>query len=134
MLIINLLICKSLRKGPTRMTILYVIKGEMQSMRTEVKQVQSECTNSAKTLTRPEYQMSQLINMMRDIKRQIGTSIPSNTKDDIRREGKKHVKAIELHLSKEPKEIAKPVAEPKDEPFKEPILLKVSFPSQLEEK
>ncbi|KAH1039565.1 hypothetical protein J1N35_041308, partial [Gossypium stocksii] len=44
------------------------IEGKMQSMRTEVKQVQSECTNSIKTLTKLEDQMSQLMSMMEKLK------------------------------------------------------------------
>ncbi|KAA3487069.1 gag-asp_proteas domain-containing protein [Gossypium australe] len=66
------------------------------SIRTDVKQVQFECTNLVKTLTKLEDQMSQLISMMGDIKRQIGIGILINTEDDPRREGKEHVKAITL--------------------------------------
>ncbi|MBA0726541.1 hypothetical protein Golax_002364 [Gossypium laxum] len=44
--------------------------------------------------------MSQLMSMMGDIKRQIGICIPSNTKDNPRREGKEQVKEIALRSSK----------------------------------
>ncbi|KAH1030179.1 hypothetical protein J1N35_046193, partial [Gossypium stocksii] len=47
------------------------IEGEIQSMRVDVKQGQSECTNSTRTMTKLEDQISQLMNMMGDIKRQI---------------------------------------------------------------
>lgn len=72
----------------------------MQSMRTEVKQVQSECNNSLKTLTKLDEQIGQLMSMIGDIKRQIDTRILSTTENNLRREGKKHVKAIELRLGK----------------------------------
>ncbi|KAA3461948.1 acidic leucine-rich nuclear phosphoprotein 32 family member B-like [Gossypium australe] len=39
--------------------------------------------------------------MMSDIKRQIGTGIPSNIEDNPQREGKEHVKAIALRPSKD---------------------------------
>ncbi|KAA3483651.1 Retrotransposon gag protein [Gossypium australe] len=71
------------------------IEGEMQSMRTN-----SECTNTTKTLTKLEGQMSQLMSMTGDIKRKIGTRIPNNTKNNPRREAKEHVKAIALRLGK----------------------------------
>ncbi|KAA3473998.1 acidic leucine-rich nuclear phosphoprotein 32 family member B-like [Gossypium australe] len=77
------------------MTILYVVnvwiksKGKYsqqgQSMKTDVKQVQSECTNSTKTLNKIEDQMSQVMSMIGDIKRQIGTGIPSNTENNPRK-------------------------------------------------
>ncbi|KAL1086231.1 hypothetical protein V6Z11_D08G103300 [Gossypium hirsutum] len=54
------------------------IKEEMQSMRIKMKQVQS----------------NQLMSMMREIKRKIGTEIPCNTENNPRRERKEHVKAI----------------------------------------
>ncbi|KAA3462831.1 oligopeptide transporter 4-like [Gossypium australe] len=77
-----------------------LIEKEMQSMRTDVKQMQSECTNSTRTLTKLEDQMSQLMSMMGDIKRQISTHIPSNTEDNPQREGKEHVKVIALRSVK----------------------------------
>ncbi|KAH1039786.1 hypothetical protein J1N35_041529, partial [Gossypium stocksii] len=61
----------------------------MQSMIIEAKQVQSECHNSLRMLTKLEDQMSQLMSMMRDIKRKIGMGIPSNTEDNPQIEGKK---------------------------------------------
>ncbi|KAL1081720.1 hypothetical protein V6Z11_D09G085400, partial [Gossypium hirsutum] len=76
------------------------IEEEMQSMRTDAKQIQSKCTNSTRTFTKLEDQMSQLMSMMGDIKRQIGIGIPSNTEDNARREGKEHVKAIALRPGK----------------------------------
>ncbi|KAH1097344.1 hypothetical protein J1N35_014265 [Gossypium stocksii] len=54
----------------------------MKSMKTDVKQVLFECTNLTRTLTELEDQMSQLMSMMGDIKRQIGTGISSNTEDN----------------------------------------------------
>lgn len=69
-------------------------------MKVKVKHVQSECTNSMKILTRLEDQICQLMNMIGDIKRKIGTSIPINTKDNLRRERNEHVKAIVLRLGK----------------------------------
>ncbi|KAA3473238.1 acidic leucine-rich nuclear phosphoprotein 32 family member B-like [Gossypium australe] len=69
-------------------------------MRIDVKQVQFECTNSTRMLAKLEDQISQLMRMMGDIKRQIGTSIPSNTEDNRLRQGKEHVKAIALRLGK----------------------------------
>ncbi|KAA3462052.1 acidic leucine-rich nuclear phosphoprotein 32 family member B-like [Gossypium australe] len=56
-------------------------------MRTNIKQVQFECTNSTRTLTKLEDQMSQLMSKMGDIKSQIGI-------------GKEHVKVIALRSSK----------------------------------
>ncbi|MFQ6668226.1 hypothetical protein Gotur_033960 [Gossypium turneri] len=44
--------------------------------------------------------MSQLMSMTGDIKRKIGTGIPSNTEDNPRREGKEHMKAIVLQSDK----------------------------------
>ncbi|KAA3474241.1 bromodomain-containing protein [Gossypium australe] len=44
--------------------------------------------------------MSQLMSMMRDITRQIGTSIPSNTENNPQKEENEHVKAITLYLGK----------------------------------
>ncbi|KAA3477000.1 bromodomain-containing protein [Gossypium australe] len=44
--------------------------------------------------------MSQLMSMMGDIKRQIGTGIPSNIEDNPWREGKEHLKAIAFRSSK----------------------------------
>ncbi|KAA3487611.1 acidic leucine-rich nuclear phosphoprotein 32 family member B-like [Gossypium australe] len=70
--------------------------GEMQPIRTDVKQVQSKCTSSTKTLTKLEDQMSQLKSMMGDIKRQFRTGIPSNTENNLRMEGNEHVKATAL--------------------------------------
>ncbi|KAA3473330.1 acidic leucine-rich nuclear phosphoprotein 32 family member B-like [Gossypium australe] len=113
------------------------IEGEMQSMRTDVKQVQSECINSTRTLTKLKDQMSQLMSMMGDIKRQIGIGIPSNTEDNPRREGKEHVKTIALRSSKvlsslenptleviiknidDPQEVS---PEAKDEPMREELM------------
>ncbi|KAA3470408.1 acidic leucine-rich nuclear phosphoprotein 32 family member B-like [Gossypium australe] len=47
-----------------------------------------------------EDQMSQLMSMMGDIKRQIGSDMPSNTDNNPRREGKENVKAIALYSGK----------------------------------
>ncbi|KAA3484988.1 bromodomain-containing protein [Gossypium australe] len=69
-------------------------------MRIDIKQVRSEYTNSTRTLTKLEDQMSQLINMMGNIKRKIDTGIPSNMEDNPQREGKEHVKAIALQSGK----------------------------------
>ncbi|KAH1064153.1 hypothetical protein J1N35_029140, partial [Gossypium stocksii] len=51
-------------------------------MRTDVKQVQSECTNSTRTLTKLEGQMSQFMSMMGDMKRKICIGIPSNIENN----------------------------------------------------
>ncbi|KAH1047125.1 hypothetical protein J1N35_037909 [Gossypium stocksii] len=55
-------------------------------MRIDVMQMQFECTNSTRTLIKLEDQISQLISMMGDIKRQIGICIPSNIEDNPLRE------------------------------------------------
>ncbi|KAA3487339.1 troponin T, skeletal muscle-like [Gossypium australe] len=88
--------------------------------------------------------MSQLINMMGDIKRQIGTSIPNNTKNNPRREGKEHVKVIALCSGKEEslevdnelelKEVVAPGVQPKIKRIKDFAIAKILFPSRLEEK
>ncbi|KAA3483185.1 acidic leucine-rich nuclear phosphoprotein 32 family member B-like [Gossypium australe] len=72
----------------------------MQSKRMRVKQVQFECTNTTKTLTKLEDQMSQLMSMMEDIKRPIRTGIPSNTENNPWTERKEHMKTIALRSSK----------------------------------
>ncbi|MBA0653625.1 hypothetical protein Goklo_020779 [Gossypium klotzschianum] len=51
-------------------------------------------------MTKLEDQMSQLMSVMGDIKRQIGIGIPSNMEDNPWRKGKEHVKAISLQLGK----------------------------------
>ncbi|KAA3452530.1 Transposon Ty3-I Gag-Pol polyprotein [Gossypium australe] len=108
------------------------IEGKMQSMRTDVKQVQSECTNSTKPLTKLENQMSQLMSMMKDIKRQIGIGIPNNTENNPCREGKEH---RPLEANNEPKsdEIVAPAIEPEVETTKDPAVAKIPFSSRLEE-
>ncbi|KAL1104929.1 hypothetical protein V6Z11_D04G099300 [Gossypium hirsutum] len=58
------------------------ISGEIQSMKTKAKKVQSKCTNSSRTLTKLEDQISQLLSMMGDIKRKIGTCIPNNKENN----------------------------------------------------
>ncbi|KAA3483923.1 acidic leucine-rich nuclear phosphoprotein 32 family member B-like [Gossypium australe] len=125
-------------------------------MRTDVKEVHFECTNSRRTLTKLEDQMSQLMSMMGDIKRKIGMGIPSNTKDNPRREGKEHVIAIALHLGKvlsspkttppkiivslevenepESKEVITLATKTEKESTKDSTRTKISFPSRLEEK
>ncbi|KAA3473834.1 acidic leucine-rich nuclear phosphoprotein 32 family member B-like [Gossypium australe] len=69
-------------------------------MKTYIKHVQFECTNSTRTLLKLEDEMSQLMSMMRDITRQIGIGIPSNTENNPLREEKEHVKAIALRYGK----------------------------------
>ncbi|KAA3464070.1 Integrase, catalytic core [Gossypium australe] len=94
-----------------------------------------------KTLTKLKDQMSQLISMIEDIKRQIVTRIPSNIENNPQREGKEHVKAIKLRSCKvlradvkpESKEVAKPIAEPKDKSIKELAMTRIPFPLRLEE-
>ncbi|KAA3472817.1 acidic leucine-rich nuclear phosphoprotein 32 family member B-like [Gossypium australe] len=58
------------------------IEGDMQSMKMDVKQVQSKCTNSTRTLTKLENQMSQLMSMMGDIKIKIGIERPLKAEDE----------------------------------------------------
>ncbi|KAA3484856.1 signal transducer and activator of transcription A-like [Gossypium australe] len=87
------------------------MEGEMQSMRIDVKQVQFEYTNLVKTLTKLEDQMRQLMSMMGDIKRQIGTSIPIDDEPEL-------------------EEVAKLTTKPEKEQTKEPTIAKVPFPSR----
>ncbi|MBA0789647.1 hypothetical protein Gotri_028142 [Gossypium trilobum] len=105
-------------------------------MRMVVKLVQSKCTNSTKTCTKLEDQMSQLMIMMGDIKRQIGTDIPSSTENNSRTEGKEHVKERPLEAEDEPKseEVITPIVEPKKEITKDYAIAKIPFTSRLEEK
>ncbi|KAA3462881.1 acidic leucine-rich nuclear phosphoprotein 32 family member B-like [Gossypium australe] len=93
-------------------------------MRTDVKQVQFECTNSTRTLTKLEDQISQLISMIGDIKRQIGTVIPRNTKDNPWRE----------ETEPESEEVITPATETEKEVTKDSAGTKIPFPSILEEK
>ncbi|KAA3466621.1 acidic leucine-rich nuclear phosphoprotein 32 family member B-like [Gossypium australe] len=82
--------------------------------------------------------------MIRDIKRQIGTGIPSNTENNPRREENEYVKAITLRSNKEiprnenteldPEKVAELKAEPETEPNIEPVLTKLPFPSRLKNK
>ncbi|KAA3480284.1 Aspartic peptidase [Gossypium australe] len=72
----------------------------MQSMKIDVKQVQSKCTKSKKILPKLENQMSQLMIMMGDIKRQIDIDIPGNIENNARKEGNEHLKAIVLRSGK----------------------------------
>ncbi|KAA3484741.1 acidic leucine-rich nuclear phosphoprotein 32 family member B-like [Gossypium australe] len=103
----------------------------MQLMRNEVKQVQSERTNTTKTLTKLEDQMNQLMSMMGDIKRKIGTGISGNTENNPRGEGKEHVKVIALHLGEILKKVTKPVDEPKEKLMGESALTREEFVSFL---
>ncbi|KAA3470882.1 acidic leucine-rich nuclear phosphoprotein 32 family member B-like [Gossypium australe] len=134
------------------------IKGEVQSLRMDVKQVQSKCTNSTRTLTKLQDQIRQLMSMMGDIKRQI-------TENNPRRGGKEHVKAITLwsgkvlssqeHPTQEVdiqntddlqersleaedemklEEVIAPIVEPGKETTKDSTIANIPFPSRLEEK
>ncbi|KAH1129433.1 hypothetical protein J1N35_000811 [Gossypium stocksii] len=64
----------------------------MQPIRTYIKQVQSECTNSTRILIKLKDKMSQLRSMMGHIKRQIGSDIPNNMEYNPQKEGKELVK------------------------------------------
>ncbi|KAH1107070.1 hypothetical protein J1N35_010838, partial [Gossypium stocksii] len=94
------------------------IAREMQLMRTNVKLVQSERTNSTRTLTKLEDQISQLMSMIGDIKRQIGSSIPSNTeynpwKEEVTRDNidEPQDNSLEVEDETEPNEENAPAAE-----------------------
>ncbi|KAA3466412.1 troponin T, skeletal muscle-like [Gossypium australe] len=99
---------------------------------------------------------------MGDIKRQIGTGIPSNTEENLRREDKEHVKAIALRsdkvlyslkpttletivdnndnphekhkISQDSKEVIISAVETEKEVTKDYTGIKSPFPSRLEEK
>ncbi|KAA3479732.1 acidic leucine-rich nuclear phosphoprotein 32 family member B-like [Gossypium australe] len=99
------------------------IEGEIQSMR-----IDSKCTNLIRTLTKLEDQ--------------INTGILNNIENNPRREGKEHMKEIMLRSSKvvsslenpTQKEVVAPTIEPKIETIKDSIVVKILFPSRLEEK
>ncbi|KAH1097092.1 hypothetical protein J1N35_014013 [Gossypium stocksii] len=107
-------------------------------MRTNIRQVQFECTQTSSILTELKDQVSQLMSMMGEIKRKNSIGILSNTKKKPNEEcdvdNTSEGTPCEDELEKELDMVAKSVVEPKIEKGTEPITTIVPFSTRLEEK